>query len=186
MSLNCIVLNVYNGDIIGIQPNLEYLLWYSIPLFLIFCQAVWLNSWDQIKYHCFEVYYLFLGIIYNVYWNYAWQLEEEDKRHRTEFYDSQAVLCCISYMVFMRRIDIIHKIKRWRNRHNRNNGIEGNSYNYHNYRNYYNYHNHNYSRSRGNSRSRIGCRVDNNNHNNTSNSNNHNNHNNTRSHCFNV
>ena len=29
-----IVLNVYNGDIIGIDSNIEYLLWYLPPIIL--------------------------------------------------------------------------------------------------------------------------------------------------------
>ena len=33
----CIVLNLYNGDILGIDCNYEYILWYIPPLYYFLC-----------------------------------------------------------------------------------------------------------------------------------------------------
>ena len=109
--LNCVVLNVYNGDIFNIPENLEYMLWFLIPLIIIFLYCIYIKSLVIIKTNVLEVFYLVIGILYNIYWYYAWKLESNDYRHRTEYYDTQTLLCCISYILIVRKFDSINSKK---------------------------------------------------------------------------
>lgn len=102
-----IVLNLYNGDILGISSNLEYLLWYIPPLiyFIVHCtrhyyQTMIDNKWEKFREFALEIGVCFLGIILNVYWHYAWIHDKKSNyRHRTEFYDTQTLLCSIMYSI---------------------------------------------------------------------------------------
>ena len=89
----CIVLNVYNGDVLPIHENLEYALWHAVPL-----GATWL--WDQhtllrtlTRHHV-----LLFGVCCNVFWYYESPFHAHRTiRHRTEYYDTQGLLCAMLY-----------------------------------------------------------------------------------------
>lgn len=103
----CIVLNLYNGDILGIPCNFEYLLWYIPPLIYFIVHSVRhyrnigiINKWEKFIEFALEIGVCFLGIIMNVYWHYAWIHDEKSNyRHRTEYYDTQSLLCSIMYSI---------------------------------------------------------------------------------------
>ena len=102
-----VVLNLYNGDILGISCNFEYLLWYIPPLlyFLKHCLQHYLNlnhpnRWDKFAEYSLELIVCFLGIFFNVYWHYAWLHDAKSNyRHRTEYYDTQALLSSMLYSI---------------------------------------------------------------------------------------
>lgn len=92
-----VVLNVYNGDILGIESNIEYILWY-IPLLIY---IVFFNK-DTIKNTIPELSLSLFGIIFNFYWIYAWKHDKKTNyRHRTEYYDTQCLLCAMSYTLLV-------------------------------------------------------------------------------------
>lgn len=99
-----IVINIYNGDILGIRENEEYMLWY-IPLltyilFLLFTQK------EQFKNIIPEFSIAFFGVSLNIYWIYAWEYDKKTNfRHRTEYYDTQCLLCAMTYFVLMNKIN---------------------------------------------------------------------------------
>ena len=85
------MLNIYNGDILPIDENLEYTLWYIIP----FCAAARGRTWRQLarRYHVFS-----LGVAANLYWYWASPFKSgRPLRHRTEYYDTQCLLCGMLY-----------------------------------------------------------------------------------------
>ena len=87
----CIVLNIYNGDILPIDENLEYALWYVIP----FCAGLRGKTGRQLarRYHVFA-----LGVCVNLYWYWASPFKSgRSLRHRTEYYDTQCLLCSLLY-----------------------------------------------------------------------------------------
>ncbi len=86
-----IVLNVYNGDILGIQENLEYMLWHVVPLGLEMVRSPTLTTLAQ--HHI-----LVLGGACNIFWYYESPFRKVNGiRHRTEYYDTQALLCALLY-----------------------------------------------------------------------------------------
>ena len=95
-----IVFNVYNGDILGINENLEYMLWYiPISLSTIYnkiCKNI------VLKFLLPELSLIILGVSINIYWSYAWDNDSTTNfRHRTEYYDSQCLMCSINYSVLL-------------------------------------------------------------------------------------
>ena len=102
-----IVLNVYNGDILGISCNFEYLLWYIPPL--IYFMAISarhynkvnvIHKWEKfVEFSC-EIFLCILAISCNIYWHYAWIKDAKTNyRHRTEYYDTQCLLCSMLYTI---------------------------------------------------------------------------------------
>ena len=97
-----IILNVYNGDILGIDNNLEYLLWYILPV--VWCSGQYLGEGTggtQISPICWGLVYLawVLGIVSNLYWYYQTPFRESRSlRHRTEYYDTQVFLSHLLYL----------------------------------------------------------------------------------------
>tara|TARA_B110000495_G_C23016781_1_gene602416 strand:- start:1118 stop:1555 length:438 start_codon:yes stop_codon:yes gene_type:complete len=108
-SLLSIVLNIYNGDILGINNNIEYSLWYITTLAIIFIYSTFLkiNFFNTLIKYPIEIFIFVIGIILNIYWSYAWKLESNDYRHRTEYYDTQVFLCSIFFFIIVRRLDLI-------------------------------------------------------------------------------
>ena len=97
-----IVLNIYNGDILGIHENIEYTIWYSVPLL---CNIYVDHKTKNFNNFILDYNLLLMGIISNVYW-YTFQISEGD-RHRTEYYDTQCLLCGISYYTMIERSRIL-------------------------------------------------------------------------------
>ena len=86
-----IVLNVYNGDILGIPSDLEYLLWYT-PV--IISSIIELG----IKKSLYIYHVAYLGVILMIFWYYESPFRSTKKiRHRTEYYDTHALLCGLIY-----------------------------------------------------------------------------------------
>lgn len=106
VSTYMIVLNIYNGDILGVHENIEYALWYSIPFI---CNVY--EDYKTRNYNDFILDYnlLLIGIISNMYW-YTFPLIKGD-RHRTEYYDTQCLLCGISYYTMIERSQILIRKK---------------------------------------------------------------------------
>jgi hypothetical protein len=102
-----IVLNLYNGDILGISCNFEYILWYIFPLiYFIFhtlrhyYKSHYNNKWEKIIEFSLEMIVCLLAIIFNVYWHYAWIKDAKTNyRHRTEYYDTQCLLSSMLYSI---------------------------------------------------------------------------------------
>ena len=89
-----IVLNLYNGDILGIPCNFEYLLWY-IPSFIAF-----IVNYEK-KYLC-ELLVCIFAIVSNIYWHYAWIHDAKTNyRHRTEYYDTQTLLSSFLFTILL-------------------------------------------------------------------------------------
>ena len=86
-----IVINVYNGDITGLDNNIEYIFWY-IPIIISY-----LYNHGLIK--TFRNHHVsFLGIILNLFWYFESPFLPDKKiRHRTEYYDTQCLLCGMIY-----------------------------------------------------------------------------------------
>lgn len=94
LSTLMIVLNVYNGDIIGIPSTLEYIIWYIPPIILSIIKK-------GLKRTIIDLHILFLGISVNIFWYFESPFKQDKKiRHRTEYYDTQALLCCLIYHSF--------------------------------------------------------------------------------------
>ena len=97
------VLNVYNGDILGINENIEYMIYYLVPLCVLFGISI-VNSTlssDLILYF-FEYLVLLLGIVFNIFWKYEWKQD----RHRTEFYDTQCLLGSMLFTVIVKQCSV--------------------------------------------------------------------------------
>ena len=112
-----ITLNVYNGDLLGhyiknveLEEDFEYMIWFVIPLViniifdLVHTYGLARNSYDlvpqllkKLYISCYFVW--IIGIGTNLYWYYfsPWKLDPPPHRHRTEYYDSRALLCAMSY-----------------------------------------------------------------------------------------
>ena len=91
LSTLMIVLNVYNGDIFGISSNLEYIIWYIPPIIISVIKK-------GLKKTIINLHILFLGICVNIFWYFESPFKPGKKiRHRTEYYDTQALLCCLIY-----------------------------------------------------------------------------------------
>jgi hypothetical protein len=102
-----IVLNVYNGDILGIDNNLEYGLWYLLPLSFTLATELYqktlilsptkMGICKMVSYQAWMI-----GIINNLYWYYQSPFKNpEDIRHRTEYYDTQVFMANIFYVVLI-------------------------------------------------------------------------------------
>ena len=102
VSLKAIILNIYNGDILGINANLEYMIWHIVPLSIFFFRYLIFRRCDELNYYFAELSTYILGIAYNIYWYYEWK----EDRHRTEYYDTQTFLLCFYVMILIRRVDI--------------------------------------------------------------------------------
>ena len=95
-----IVMNIYNGDILGITENIEYLLWY-IPLIIFIVHRLIKDDIKEFKLIP-ELILSLLAIIINVYWIYAWRNDQSTNfRHRTEYYDSQCLLCSLTFSILL-------------------------------------------------------------------------------------
>ena len=96
ISVLAIILNLYNGDILGIKNNIEYLLWF-LPNLILFIYISYVNKTLNLL---LEIIILILCIIINIYWIYAWEKDEDTNyRHRTEYYDSQAFIGCMLFVI---------------------------------------------------------------------------------------
>jgi len=86
-----IVLNVYNGDILGIANELEYLLWYIPAILGSIYKVGFINS--------LKIYHtLYLGVVVLVFWYFESPFRISKKiRHRTEYYDTHALMCGLLY-----------------------------------------------------------------------------------------
>ena len=94
----CIVLNLYNGDVLGIDCNFEYLLWYIPPLFLFIYKLIKKFNQQNLYNYIIEILVCLFSIVSNIYWHYAWIKDAKTNfRHRTEYYDTQ---CLISAFLF--------------------------------------------------------------------------------------
>lgn len=92
-----IVLNLYNGDILGISCNFEYLQWYIPPLFIL---SYFSYNENNIRKYIIEILVCLAAIIFNIYWHYAWiEDEKTNYRHRTEYYDTQALLSAFLFII---------------------------------------------------------------------------------------
>ena len=96
-----IVLNIYNGDVLGIDENIEYSLWFILPMFIniVFDLSTYTYISLVGMYILYSSYFPWtIGIISNMYWYvyYPWK-SEPDPRHRTEFYDTKILLCSMLY-----------------------------------------------------------------------------------------
>ena len=108
-STQCIVLNVYNGDILGIAINLEYMLWYLIPLLIHWGYSYYIKEFNNnLRKYWFEYMILTIGILLNIYWYYCNPWTTNSIRHRTEYYDTQVLLNCYLFYALNRRFNIIN------------------------------------------------------------------------------
>ena len=99
-----IVINIYNGDILGIRENEEYMLWY-IPL-LTYILFLIVTKREKLKNIIPEFSIAFFGVSLNIYWIYAWEYDKKTNfRHRTEYYDTQCLLCAMTYFVLLNKIN---------------------------------------------------------------------------------
>lgn len=86
-----IVLNIYNGDVLPIQENLEYMIWYAVPLVI---DLICCPSWQTLS----QDHVLIVGLACNLFWYFESPFyTTNEARHRTEFYDTQALLCALLY-----------------------------------------------------------------------------------------
>tara|TARA_B100001093_G_C26184065_1_gene741047 strand:- start:6 stop:350 length:345 start_codon:yes stop_codon:yes gene_type:complete len=86
-----IVLNVYNGDVLGIPSEIEYLLWYLLPALVSIFKIGITKSIK--KYHN-----LYLGIILMIFWYFESPFRSDKQiRHRTEYYDTHTLMCVLLY-----------------------------------------------------------------------------------------
>ena len=91
-----VVLNVYNGDILGIQENAEYGLWFVIPLCLHVGADLRRCAWPVARRNHYLIWSL--GAICNIYWYFFTPFEKNRSlRHRTEYYDTHAFLASIAF-----------------------------------------------------------------------------------------
>ena len=91
----CIVLNLYNGDVLGIPCNIEYLLWYLPSLFFILFSCK--------SYYYSELFVCVFGITANIYWHYAWiEDAKTNHRHRTEYYDTQCLMSAFLFVLLQK------------------------------------------------------------------------------------
>ena len=95
----CIILNLYNGDILGVSSNIEYILWFIPHLFLYIYLSYINKNLKLIP----NIIILILSIIINIYWIFAWEYDKRTNyRHRTELYDCQTF---IAIMIFITLYD---------------------------------------------------------------------------------
>jgi hypothetical protein len=101
-----VVLNVYNGNVLGIQENLEYGIWFLVPLFGNFFLDKYSNQVITGEYMNFYIIWT-LGVVSNLYWHFYTPFEENRSlRHRTEYYDTQSFLAAISFSELTRCLNI--------------------------------------------------------------------------------
>ena len=107
LSTYMIVLNIYNGDILSIHANLEFMLLYIAPLTVNLYMDYKNNEYK--KYINEYILYI-LGIFSNIYWYKlaSYEINFND-RHRTEFYDTQCLLCSISFYTINERSKLLLK-----------------------------------------------------------------------------
>ena len=102
ISTYLITLNVYNGDIFKIPENLEYMTWYIIPLLIN--STIDIKNKNNIKIYILDYNLYILGIISNLYWYHSSPFRiDRDIRHRTEYYDTQCLLCALNYYTLVER-----------------------------------------------------------------------------------
>ena len=101
-----IVLNIYNGDLLGIDENIEYMIWFIIPLGvnLIYDSIRWgikKSYLDLVISDCYinlSCYFMWVfGIMCNLYWYYFSPFKIGGIRHRTEYYDTRCLLAGMLY-----------------------------------------------------------------------------------------
>ena len=87
-----VVLNWYNGDVLSsfIHENLEYMLWYAVPLCVALCVRPCAKTLAR-------NHVLLLGMACNLVWFFQYPFDGVSNRHRTEYYDTQALLCALLY-----------------------------------------------------------------------------------------
>lgn len=86
-----IVLNLYNGDILPLHENIEYMLWYLVPLV---ADVITHPLWSTLA----RDHVLLLGVACNILWRYQYPFyDDDDIRHRTEYYDTHTLLCVLLY-----------------------------------------------------------------------------------------
>ena len=110
----CIVLNLYNGDILGIPSNYEYLIWY-IPSFFQFIYYIYSDFNQNLFNYLLEILVCLFSFIANIYWRYAWIKDaSKNYRHRTEFYDTQCLLSGFLFIILYNQyqIDLYSKKKK--------------------------------------------------------------------------
>lgn len=89
-----IVLNIYNGDLIGIDENIEYMFWFILPLSINISYDIFTKN----KNIYFSSYFIWiLGILCNIYWYYFSPFKIGGIRHRTEYYDTRCLLTSMLY-----------------------------------------------------------------------------------------
>ena len=84
------------------------MLWYILTLLLDSIYLLHLhfkkskNLGKNVLYLLPEIIVNILGIIFNIYWKFAWENDKKTNyRHRTEYYDTQTILCCFSFSIIM-------------------------------------------------------------------------------------
>ena len=101
-----IVLNIYNGDLFGIDENIEYMIWFILPLGfnlmydMVHCGIKKPNldvviRDGHINLSCYFIWVF--GIICNLYWYYFSPFKIGGIRHRTEYYDTRCLLAGMLY-----------------------------------------------------------------------------------------
>lgn len=125
-----ITLNVYNGDLFGhyikgvaIPEDIEYMLWFAIPFVAnVLFDLVYVATDGERSYanvplllrklyiSCYFVW--IIGIGTNLYWHYfsPWKIDPPPHRHRTEYYDSRALLAGMTYthlLLFEENINVV-------------------------------------------------------------------------------
>ena len=96
----CVVLNIYNGDILSLHENYEY----TLPHFLVVAIAAATDDDDMLIWATATI-----AIIVNLYWVGAspFNAGRVDLRHRTEFYDTQCYVCSTYHIL------LAHRLLRW-------------------------------------------------------------------------
>lgn len=84
----CIIMNIYNGGILGINEHNEYLLWY-FPLIIYLIYEI-INEEKQIIRLIPELILSLLAIFINIYC-----------RHYKEYYDFQSLLFSLTFILLL-------------------------------------------------------------------------------------
>ena len=104
----CVIINLYNGDLLGIAEPIEYS-FYSVPVLMFMLGLVKRGHEIPIS----EIFIVCIIILTYLQWALHspfeewpewWPAEktEDDERHRTEWYDTHVMVFGVYFVMFMK------------------------------------------------------------------------------------